>query len=147
MVDTDEGSVRIIFSDADETVRNTIEEYPTEALDISTDPRQQLIQSKSVASVGEDDKITLSVKLVAASSIDYGLSQIRIPVTVKNLGTGVVYEKTLRHADFAVADTVVSAANTWTVVGSYTVPPQQRIKLGWNIVNNSRVYILLTESA
>ena len=150
MVATDDGSLRVVFSDASETNKRVIQEYATEQLRVSTDPRQQQIVPKSVDFLQEDDKIILEASLMAASSIDYDAAEantkIRIPVTIRNKRTGNIYERILRHPDFASGDVTISAANTWTVVGTYTVSAQEEVKLGWNIAENSRIYATLVEN-
>ena len=150
MAATDEGSLRVVFSDASETNKRVIQEYATEQLKVSTDPRQQQIVAKSRDSLMEDDKLILEVNLLAASTIDYDAAEantkVRIPVTIRNKRTGNVFERILRHPDFASGDITVSAANTWTVMGTYTVSAQEEVKLGWNIAENSRIYATLVEN-
>ena len=150
MADTDEGELRIIFSDASETNKRLIMEAASEQLDISTDPRQQLIVPKSRDFLQEDDKILIEYSAMAASSVDYDAAEantkVRIPVTIRNKRTGSIYERILRHPDFASADVTISTANTWTQIGSYTVSAQEEVKIGWNIAENSRMYIKLVEN-
>jgi hypothetical protein len=150
IVHTDEGSLRILYADASESRRDQIQVFASEALDISEDPRQQKIVPKSRASIGEDDKMILEYKALAATNIDYTadetFTKMRIPVTVKNVNTGNVFETILRHPDFATADVTVPVADQWTVIGKYTVGAQERVKLGHSIAENSRIYVQLAET-
>lgn len=150
IVNTDEGELRIIFSDASETNKRVIQQYSSEQLDVSTDPRQLQIVPKSVDLLMEDDKMILEYSAMAATNIDYTAAEawtkIRIPVTVRNKRTGTIFEKTLRHPDFASADVTISGANTFTVIGTYTVGAQEEVKLGWSIAENSRIYALFGET-
>ena len=151
MAATDEGAVRIVFSDASETNKRVIQEYATEQLKVSTDPRQQQIVPKSVDFLQEDDKIILEMNLLAASSVDYAAAEtntkVRIPVTIRNKRTGNIFERILRHPDFASADVTIAAANAWPVIGTYTISAQEEVKLGWNIAENSRIYATFVEAA
>lgn len=146
MVDTDEGDFRIVKTDASETVRQVLYEGPSEMLDISTDPRQQVILPMSLASLREDDKLLIEYKTGTATSVDYGSSVVRIPIRRRNVRTGNVAESFLRHSNFASADVTV-AANTWVKIGSYTVPAQEEIRIGQSIAENSRLYVSLVEAA
>ena len=151
---SDEGEIRITFTDASEGNKQFVMETPTErarcrvaAGAVEADPRKYLIMPKSKAALEEDDKILLEYKPIAASEVDYGLSVIEIPVTIRNKRTGAVYERMLRHGDFTTADVTNIAANKWTIIGTYTISAQEQVKLGWNIAENSRVYMKLEETA
>lgn len=150
IVNTDEGELRIIFSDASETNKRVIQQYSSEQLDVATDPRQLQIVPKSIDMLMEDDKMILEYSALAATSIDYdsaeAFTKVRVPVTIRNKRTGTIFEKTLRHPDFASADVTISAANTFTVIGTYTVGAQEEVKLGWNIAENSKIYVVLGET-
>lgn len=145
MTASDEGDVRIRFADASRSNLRKVFEGPTEALDISTDPRQQLIVPLSKESLHEDDLLIVEVKVGTASSADYGLSTVRIPITKRNKATGQETPTYLRDSDLRSAD--VTLATTWTELGSYTVSAQEDVKLGHRIPDNSRVYISFTENA
>jgi hypothetical protein len=146
MVATDEGDVRIRFADASRSNLRKIFEAPTEALDIATDPRQQLIVPFTNESIHEDDLVIVEVKVGTASTADYGLSTVRIPITKRNKSTGQETPTYLRDSDLRSAD-VTLTANTWVELGSYTVSAQEDLKLGHRIPDNSRVYISFTENA
>lgn len=150
IVNTDEGEIRIVFSDASETNKRVIMQASTEQLDVSTDPRQQLILAKSKDYLQEDDKMIMEMSAMAATSVDYTATEtftkIRVPVTIRNKRTGTVFEKILRHPDFASADVTISTANQWTIIGTYTCGAQEEVKLGWNIAENSRLYAIFGET-
>jgi hypothetical protein len=146
MVDTDEGDFRIVKTDASETVRQVLFEAASELLDISEDPRQQIIVPMSMATLREDDKLLIEYKTATATTVDYGLSTVRVPIRRRNVRTGNVADSYLRHSNFASADTTV-AANTWVKIGSYTIPAQEELRIGQAIAENSRIYVALVENA
>jgi hypothetical protein len=100
----------------------------------------------SRASLREDDKILIEYKTGAATSVDYGLSTVRIPIRRRNVRTGNVADSFLRHSDFAAADAPVGA-NSWIKIGSYTIPAQEEVRVGQSIAENSRIYVDLVENA
>jgi len=146
MTDTDEGDFRITKTDASETVRQVLFEGPSEQLDVSTDPRQQIIVPMSLATLREDDKLLIEYKTGTATTVDYGNSTVRIPIRRRNVRTGNVADSYLRHSNFASADVSVGA-NSWVKIGSYTVPAQEEIRIGQAIAENSRIYVNLVETA
>lgn len=146
MTATDDGDVRIRFADASRSNMRKIEEWQTEVLDVSTDPRQQPIVPFSKANIHEDDLLIVEVNVGTTSSADYGLSTVRIPITKKNKATGQETPTYLRDSDLRSAD-VTLTADTWIELGVYTVSAQESIKLGHRIPDNSRVYMSFTENA
>ena len=146
MTATDEGDVRIRFADASRSNMRKIFEAPTEALDISTDPRQQLIMPFSKENLHEDDILIVEVKVGTTSSADYGSSIVRIPVTKHNKATGQETPTYLRDSDLRAAD-VTLTADTWIELGTYTISAQESLKLGHRIPDNSRIYLTMTENA
>lgn len=146
MVASDEGDVRIIFTDASESRREKVFEAQTEILDANTTLRDQLIVPFSAETIHEDDIVKVEVKVGVASTADYGLSTVRIPITKRNRATGQETPTFLRDSDLRAADVTLTAA-TWVVLGSYTISAQEDLKLGHRIPDNSRVYISFTENA
>lgn len=146
MTATDSGMFRLRFTDANRGVMTKVFESRTEPLGISTDPRQQLILPMSNAIVGQDDLVVLEINVDTTSSLDYGLSTVRIPITVLATATNQETATYLVHKDFVAAD-VTLTADTWIEVGSYTVPAQQKLRLGHEIPDNSRIYIDMVENA
>lgn len=146
MVDTDEGDFRIVRTDASETVREVLYSCATELLDISTDPRQKQIIGMSKAELRQDDKLKLELKVATATSVDYGLSSMQIPLRIRNERTKNVHETFFRHGDFITADVTVPAGK-WVEIGSYTVKGQESLKIGHGIAENSRIYVNLVENA
>lgn len=142
-----EGDVRFRMTDANRGIMTKVFESRTEPLDVSTDPRQQLIIPMSGAKVGQDDLIVFELEVDADTTFDYGLSTVRIPITVLALATGQKTATYLTHKDFRTSDMTPLAANGWAEVGSYTVPAQQEVRLGHEIPDNSRLYINITTTA
>lgn len=146
MTASDEGDVRIIFADADEGNRRKVWEGPTEKLDVATDPRQQLIVPFSGQTLHQDDLLIVEVKVGTASTADYGLSTVQIPITRLNKSTKQETPTFLRDSDIRSAD-VTLTASTWVELGRYTVSAQEAIKLGHRIPDNSTMYMSFTENA
>ena len=153
MTATDEGRIRILFADASGTRKDVIFEAATELLKLgASDPRLAIIMPMSQGHISEDDKLLIEGNFLAATSIDYvatetGTTKMRIPVTIKNKKTGVKNPRMLRHPDFASADVTITTAATWYTLGEYTVSAQEELKLGYEIAENSRIYIVLEEAA
>ncbi len=146
MTASDEGDVRIIFMDANESRRTKVFEAATEILDANTTLQDQLIVPFSNETLHEDDLMRIEVKVGTASTADYGLSTVRIPITRRNRSTGIETPTYLRDSDFRSAD-VTLTANTWVTLGTYTVSAQEDVKLGHRIPDNSRIYVSFTENA
>lgn len=145
MVASDEGDVRIRFSDASRSNMRKIWEAPTEQLDSSTLMTEQMIVPFSKETLHEDDILIVEVKVGTASSADYGLSTVRIPITKLSKSTGQETPTYLRDSDIRAAD--VTLATTWTELGTYTISAQESVKLGHRIPDNSRAYLSFTENA
>ena len=146
MTASDEGDVRIIFADASQSNRRKIQEYPTERLDQSALMSEQIIVPVSAETIHQDDVLIVEVKVGTASTADYGLSSIQIPITKLNKSTKQETPTYLRDSDLRSAD-VTLTANTWVVLGTYTVSAQEAVKLGQRIPDNSRIYMSFTENA
>lgn len=140
-----EGIVRIRFTDANRGVMTKVFEARTEDLDVSTDPRQQPLVAMSGIALGQDDLIILEIKGDSATTFDKDLSRVSIPITVLSTATGQRTPTNLVYSDFSAADTTV--ADTWTEVGAYTIPAQQKVRMGKEIPDNSRIYINVTTTA
>lgn len=146
MTATDEGDVRIVFTDADKSNRRTIWEGPTELLDASALMTEQLLVPFSGAELGEDDKLIVEVKVGVTSSADYGANtKVRIPITKKNLATKQKTPTFLRDSDLRAAD-VTLTADVWVELGVYTIGAQTKLRLGHQIPNNSKIYISMVEN-
>lgn len=145
MVASDEGDVRIRFSDASRSNMRKVYEAPTELLDSSALLTEQLIVPFSQENLHEDDLVIVEVKVGTASSADYGLSTVRIPITKYSKSTEQETPTFLRDSDIRAAD--VTLATTWTELGTYTISAQESLKLGHRIPDNSRIYISFTENA
>jgi len=146
MVATDAGDLRIVKTDASETVRQVLYEGPSETLVLgATDPRLAPIVPMSQASFREDDKLLVEYKTGTASQVTGATSSIRIPIRRRNVRTGNIAESFLRSGDVFAAGATVIAASSWIKIGSYTIPAQEELKLGQTIAENSRIYASLVE--
>lgn len=146
MTAADEGTLRIRFTDANRGVMTKVFESRSEVLDVSTDPRQQLLVAMAGVTLGQDDLVILEYNADTTTEIDFGLSTIRIPVTILSTATGQKTATYLTHSDFVEAD-VTLTADTWIEVGAFVVPAQQKLKIGHEIPDNSRIYVSILETA
>lgn len=146
MTATDEGLIRIMFTDNDRENVRTLWEGRTELLDISTDKRQQVqMPYFSKVSIAEDDKMIVQFKADVTTTMDYGASTVRIPVTRYNKATKTETPTYLVDADLRSAD-VSFTGGEWKDLGVYTVGAQKALKLGQEIADNSQMYISGTEN-
>ena len=146
MTATDAGDIRIVKTDASETVRQLIYECPSETAVLgATDPRLGPIVPMSQASFREDDKILVEYKTGTATQVTGATSSIRLPIRRKNVRTGNITESFLRTGDVFAAGAVTVAASTWVKIGSYTIAAQEEVKVGQTIAENSRLYFNLVE--
>ncbi len=156
------GQWRLVHQDANEnTVGELMEKHSTEfgtGAAPESDPQKMPKVKKGLSPVmREDDRLALMFRPDAAYTADKTADVItlRVPVTFRNIRTGVVYEKTLTALDFNSADkympedTAMSAA-TWYIVDYYTIPAQSEIKLGHAIQDvrvDSAINIHLNDAA
>lgn len=151
---SDEGEIRITYTDASEANKTFVMEASTERLrcrtaasTVEADARKYLVLPKSQAMLEEDDKILIEFKPVTLTEIDELLTVLELPVTIRNKRTSTIHERTLRWADFVTGDVTNIAANKWTIVGTYIVSAQEQVKIGWNIAQNSRILMHLEETS
>jgi len=146
MVATDAGDIRIVKTDASETVRQVLYETGSEIAVLgATDPRLSPIVPMSLAGLREDDKLLIEYKTGTASQVTGATSAARIPIRRRNVRTGNVAESFLRSSDVFAVGAVVIAASSWVTIGSYTIPAQEEIRIGQTIAENSRLYFNLVE--
>lgn len=146
MVETDAGDIRIVKTDASETVRQTIYETASEIAKLgATDPRLSPIVPMSNSRFLEDDKILMEYKTGTASQVTGATSSVRIPIRRKNIRTGNIAESFLRASDLFAAGVTTIPAGTWIKIGSYSVNGQEEIRIGQTIAENSRLYVSLVE--
>jgi hypothetical protein len=146
MVATDAGDIRVVKTDASETVRQVLYETSSEIAVLgATDPRLSPIVPMSLAGMREDDKLIVEYKTGTASQVTGATSAIRLPIRRRNVRTGNVAESFLRSSDLFAAGAVVVAASKWVSIGTYTVPAQEEIRIGQTIAENSRLYVSLVE--
>lgn len=145
-----EGFLRLYAADASQSRKDIIYgDVRTEQLDIATDPRQmQIVPYTPGAVLKEDDILIISLKGDTAGTLDSG-STVRIPVTIKNMTTGIMRSAFLSLVDFtdmagaAVSATDISYGTSFTDVLKYTVKAQERLILGHKFAENSRIYVAL----
>ena len=146
MVATDAGDIRIVKTDASETVRVVLFETASEIAVLgATDPRLAPIVPMSQAGLREDDKLLIEYRTGTATSVTGATSSCRIPIRKRNVRTGNVAESFLRSADVFAAAQVAVPANSWYKIGSYTVKAQEEIKIGQSIAENSKLFVDLVE--
>lgn len=152
---TVEGLVRLEFSDASETESQLMGQFNTTTLDLATDPRQLVVLPMSGRSIGAYDLLLMKFKPLGGAgdvatdpteSANHTL--VRVPVTIKNLSTGNVFETVLTSADFNDSATNYTCpVGRWTTIGTYEVTPQERLRLGFGIADNSRIRVELKTAA
>lgn len=146
MVATDAGDIRIVKTDASETVRQVLYETGSEIAVLgASDPRLAPIVPMSLAGLREDDKLLIEYKTGTASQITGASCSARIPIRRRNVRTGNVAESFLRATDIFAAGVTSIAASSWITIGSYTVPAQEEVRIGQTIAENSRLYFNLVE--
>ena len=139
--------LRLVYADASETRMDVVAEYDGHRLNPggttpTTDPRLLPILPKTAGHLSEDDKLMMYV-------YDYGLgtqnfdtnSELEIPVSIRNIKTGVISEKILVRKDFFTSD-VTTTSDAWVKVGSYTVSAQEQLKIGHAVAENSRIRVV-----
>lgn len=144
------GNLNLYFADASKSRKDFIWGETTARLAASSsDPRIQPLVPFSNATLKEDDIMIVAVKADAQGSIDSGTT-LQIPVTIKNVTTGVERATFLRTPDFttmagAAIDTtdITTNGTAETDMVKYTVKAQERVKLGHRIAENSRAYASL----
>jgi hypothetical protein len=142
------GTFRLVHRDANNnTIAELVEKLASEFGIIVTttaapfsDPQQMPKVKKPLSTIlKQDDKLVIMLKAAGAQVVgSANLHQVRIPVTFRNVRTGITYEKTLNYADFTtkfasdLASPVMIAGN-WLDWLEYTIPAQSEMKLGHNI--------------
>jgi hypothetical protein len=141
------GTYRLVHRDSnDNTIAELLEKLAAEFGIVvvgstpETDAQKMPKVKKGLSTImKEDDKLVLMGKPNAALTfdVDQFTWDLRIPVTFRNIRSGVVYEKTLEYADFTdlilAAGDQTSAAGQWYNLLTYTVPAQSEMKLGHSI--------------
>lgn len=144
-----EGKIRLTYTDASMTRQDVVLEADTVLADISTDPRQKIIVGYIKSNpLKEDDMLLMSIQGLTAGDFDSG-STFQIPVTIRNVTTGIVRETMLTVSDFtdmsgaAIGATNIDYGTNFTAVAKYTVKAQEQLKLGYRMAENSRLYVAL----
>lgn len=137
------GTYRLVHRDSnDNTIAELLEKLAAEfgiiALNSTpnTDMQKMPKVKKNLSTVlKEDDKLVLMGKPNQALTfdVDQFTWDIQIPVTFRNIRSGVVYEKTLEYLDFTdliLAAGDQTAAAQWYDLLTYTIPAQSEMKMG-----------------
>lgn len=138
----EEGKIRIVFTDAHQTVKTEMFKARTDDMQELNDPRQMPIVPLSELAVGEDSLVILEMKADNADTVVPGSSYIRIPITRLNTRTGIETPDTLIGNKDLFTSNVTTVAGSWVTLGTYTIPAQEKIKLGKRIVENSRILLV-----
>ena len=139
------GTYRIVHRDSnDNTIAELLEKHKTELIGVlgtpESDPQKMPKVKKHLSTIlKQDDKLVVMYKhegttltIVTGTS---GVRTLRIPVTFRNIRSGIVYEKTLVAADFTDAKDITLVGNkwvagTWYDAEEFVIPAQSEVKLG-----------------
>lgn len=106
-----------------------------------SDPQKMPKIKKTTRTLSQDDKLVIAVKpsttLTEAASSSAATNTLEIPVTIRNLRTGTVYEKALTVADFTdkrpYANSQPWTAGVWYDIWSLTIGAQLQYRVGHNL--------------
>jgi len=141
------GTYRLVHRDNnDNTLAEILEKHSSEfggAVGTPQSDPQKLPKVKKELSptIQEDDKLVVMFKpdttVSEHTTSTAATDTIRIPVTVRNLRTGVVFEKTLVKGDFTdrrpYAHSQKWTADTWYDIFSLTLGAQLQMKVGHRV--------------
>lgn len=141
------GTYRLVHRDNnDNTLAEILEKHSSEFGGTTgapqTDPQKMPKVKKELSPIiQEDDKFVIMFKPDATvtehSTSTAATNTVRIPVTVKNLRTGVVFEKTLVKGDFTDrrpnANSQIWTSGVWYDIFSLTLGAQLHMKIGHRI--------------
>lgn len=141
------GTYRLVHRDNnDNTLAEILEKHSSEFGGTTgtpqTDPQKMPKVKKELSPIiQEDDKFVIMFKPDATvtehSTSTAATNTVRIPVTVKNLRTGVVFEKTLVKGDFTdrrpYAHSQIWTSGVWYDIFSLTLGAQLQMKIGHRI--------------
>ena len=143
--------LRLVYADASETRMDVVFEADGNSLNpgrvaynAAFDPRQLPIVPKTAGALAEDDKLIVYGYFDSTGTVDVSDTRMLVPVSIRNVKTGVVSEKVLKTSDLlGTSDITISSASTWTKLGSYTVSAQEQLKIGHQVAENSRIQMSL----
>lgn len=106
-----------------------------------SDPQKLPKVKKTARTLYQDDKLVVMFKpsttVTEAASSSAAANMVQIPVTIKNLRSGFVYESYLTEGDFTDKRAYVNSqpwtAGTWYDCWSLTVGAQLAIRIGHNL--------------
>jgi len=142
-----DGNIRLELRDASDVpiaqlISKNLKEFGNAAGTENTDPQKmpkvKKGEDRGRIIMGQDDKLVVLMKLdteaTEAASGNAIVRKYRIPVTQRNIKTGVVFENTLGASDFTQkitsAASKVHATDEWVMVDQYKVPAQVQLQLG-----------------
>lgn len=140
----EKGIVRLVFTDANQSYEEIVWEGRTEAfLKADGSTVQEMEQNptcfKTAKSIGEDDLLIIKEKPDAADTLVIGSSNVTIPITRRNLTSGIAWEDVLVASQFTAPGSAGDApTGVFSEVARYTIPAQQRLKLG-HVIADARV--------
>lgn len=141
------GTYRLVHRDNnDNTLAEIVEKHSSEFGGTTGSPQtdpQKLPKVKKELSpiIQEDDKLVIMLKpdttRTEAATSSAATNTVRIPVTIRNLRTGVVFEKTLVAGDFTdrrpYANSQIWTSGVWYDIFSLTLGAQLQMKIGHRI--------------
>lgn len=141
------GTYRLVHRDNnDNTLAEIVEKHSSEFGGVTGTPMADPLKMPKVKKgysplIREDDKFVIMFKpdttVTEHTTSGAAVNTVRIPVTVKNLRTGVVFEKTLTKVDLTdrrpYANSQVWTAGFWYDVFSLTLGAQLQMKIGHNV--------------
>ena len=141
------GTYRLVHRDNnDNTLAEILEKHSSEFGGVTGTPQsdpQKMPKVKKELSpiIQEDDKFVLMFKpdtnVTEHTTSSAAADTIRVPVTIKNLRTGTVFEKTLVKGDFTDRRPYLNSqkwtADVWYDIFSLTLGAQLQMKIGHRI--------------
>jgi hypothetical protein len=141
------GTYRLVHRDNnDNTLAEILEKHSTEFGGVAgtpqSDPQKMPKVKKDLSPlIREDDKLVIMFKpsttLTEHTTSTAAVDTIRIPVTIKNRRSGVVYEKTLISGDFTdrrgYANSQIWTSGVWYDTFSLTLGAQLELKVGHRV--------------
>jgi len=141
------GTYRLVHRDNnDNTLAEILEKHSTEFGGVTGTPQADPMKMPKVKKhlspvIRQDDKLVIMFKpstlTTEHTTSTAATNTVRLPVTVRNLRTGVVYEKTLIAGDFtdrrAYANSQPWVVGVWYDIFSLTLGAQLEMKIGHTV--------------
>jgi len=147
-------NVRICYADAHEDAKDTKfsrsgaslkgDATISGAVLTQPDPRKLPIVFKTEQALGKDSKILIEINDDTADVFDnadnIAEDILSLPVTILNTETGKARPQVLTARDMDSGADVTLVADEWTTVFKYTAKAQERIKIGMNPAEDSKMF-------